>query len=126
MDINKITSEIVLAAIRVHQQLGPGLLESVYQRCLAVELTERKILFEQECPVPICYRGQDISEEGFRLDMLVADQVVVELKSVERLQPIHFKQTLTYLRLTNKPLGLLINFNVTLLKDGIRRIANNL
>ena len=126
MDINKVSSEIVLAAIRVHQELGPGLLESVYQKCLSIELNKRSVKHETEVPVPIKYRGQELSGEGFRLDLLVADRVIVELKSVERLQPIHFKQTLTYLRLADKPLGLLINFNVNLLKDGIQRIANNL
>jgi len=124
MDMNKISSEIINAAITVHKELGPGLLESVYQSCLIVEFTKRKLKIESEVPVPVVYQGIKVNDEGFRLDLLVEGSVVVELKSVEKVQPIHKKQLLTYLRLANKPLGLLINFNETTLVNGITRIAN--
>jgi len=124
MEINGLTEIIIGAAITVHKELGPGLLESVYQKCLFVELETRKIPVQKEVPLPVMYRGCKISDDGFRLDLLVNDLVVVELKSVEKIQAVHAKQLLTYLRLANKPLGLLINFNVPVLKDGIIRIAN--
>jgi GxxExxY protein len=126
MDLNLLSSQIIKAAINVHKELGPGLLESVYQACLAIELSTLGLKCESEVPLPIFYHGEKVMEEGFRLDLLVGDQVIVELKSVEQVQPIHLKQLLTYLRLSNKPLGLLINFNQILLKDGIHRIANSL
>ncbi len=124
MDINKLSSEIIKAAINVHRELGPGLLESVYQACMVIELKSMNRKVEAEVPVPVKYRGQDIKEEGFRIDLLVEDQIIVELKSVEKLKPVHHKQLLTYLRLAKKELGLLINFNEVLLKDGISRIIN--
>jgi GxxExxY protein len=105
-------------------ELGPGLLESVYLNCLAIELESMGLNIHSEVPVPICYQGQIVHEGGLRLDLLVEDTVVVELKSVEKLQDVHKKQLLTYLRLAKKPLGLLINFNEPLLKDGITRIIN--
>ncbi len=108
----------------IHSELGPGLLESVYQSCMVVELKTMGMSVRSEVPVPVYYRGQRVTEEGLRLDLLVNDQVIVELKSVEEVQPVHKKQLLTYLRLTQKPLGLLINFNVPLLKDGITRVIN--
>ena len=125
MDINLITSKIISAAITVHQELGPGLLESVYQSCMEIELQRQGVNFLSEVPLPVYYRGEVITDHGFRLDLLVEDMVVVELKSVESVQPVHKKQLLTYLRLSNKPLGLLINFNVPILKKGISRIINN-
>ncbi len=125
MDINSITSKIISAAIAVHQELGAGLLESVYQACMEIELERRGVKFLSEVPLPVYYRGQVVTDQGFRLDLLVEDTVVVELKSVENLQPVHKKQLLTYLRLANKPVGLLINFNVPTLKEGISRIINN-
>ncbi len=122
--MNQLTEKIIGAAITVHKELGPGLLESVYQNCLFVELESRKISVQKEVSLPVMYRGSKISDDGFRLDLLVGDLVIVELKSVEKIQPVHAKQLLTYLRLANKPLGLLINFNVPVLRDGITRIAN--
>ncbi len=124
--INELSGKIIQAAIVVHQELGPGLLESVYQSCLILELQEADLHVASELPVSVSYRGREIHPEGFRLDLLVEDKVIVELKSVARIQPVHVKQLLTYLRLAEKPLGLLINFNETLLKNGVTRVANNL
>ena len=124
MDINSLTDKIIGAAITVHKELGPGLLESVYQNCLFAELELLKVRLQKEVALPVLYRGLKVCDEGFRLDLLVEDLVIVELKSVEKVQPVHAKQLLTYLRLANKPLGLLINFNVPMLKDGITRISN--
>ena len=104
--------------------LGYGLLESVYQKCMAIELDSLGIKCESEVPIPVIYRDKNISDDGFRIDILVEDTIVVELKSVELIKAVHKKQLLTYLRLSAKPLGLLINFNETLLKDGITRIIN--
>jgi GxxExxY protein len=124
--INNLSAEIINAAITVHKELGPGLLESVYQSCMMVEFYNRKMKFESELPVEVMYRGIKVNEEGFRLDLLVEDSIVVEIKSVEKVQPIHKKQLLTYLRLTKKPLGLLINFNEVKLVDGITRVINDI
>ncbi len=124
MELNTLSAKVIGAAITVHKELGPGLLESVYQRCLIIELQHLGLPVNSEVPVPVIYRGQQAAPEGFRLDLLVADTLVVELKSVATIEDIHAKQLLTYLRLTGKPLGLLINFNVPLLKDGITRIIN--
>ena len=124
MKLNQLSSQIIKSAINVHKELGPGLLESVYQSCMIVELKDMNITVHAEVPVPIFYHGQKVSEEGFRLDLLVEDTVVVELKSMEKVKDLHKKQLLTYLRLAKKPLGLLINFNEILLKDGITRIIN--
>ena len=124
MELNQLSSEIIKAAINVHIELGPGLLESVYKSCMVIELQSMNMNVQSEAPLPIFYRGQKVHEEGFRLDLLVENTIVVELKSVEKVQDVHKKQLLTYVRLANKPLGLLINFNVTMLKDGITRIIN--
>jgi GxxExxY protein len=124
MELNHLSSQIIKAAIAVHKELGPGLLESVYQSCIIIELRNMGMKVESEVPILIYYRGQKISQEGFRLDLLVENTIIVELKSVEKVQPVHKKQLLTYLRLAKKPLGLLINFNEVLLKDGISRIIN--
>jgi GxxExxY protein len=124
-DLNELSSQIIKAALTVHRELGPGLLESVYQSCMAIELNKMGLQVQSEVGLPVLYRGQRVSAEGFRLDLLVEDLIVVELKSTEEIQPIHKKQLLTYLRLANKPLGLLINFNSTLLKNGITRIINS-
>lgn len=124
MEINSLTDKIIGAAIAVHKELGPGLLESVYQNCLYAELKLLLLSVQKEVALPVLYRGLKVCEEGFRLDLLVEDLIIVELKSVEKVQPVHAKQLLTYLRLANKPLGLLINFNVSMLKDGITRISN--
>ena len=124
MQGTSLSGSIIEAAITVHRELGPGLLESVYQSCLARELQLKWIQHQTEVPVPIWYRGQKIAGDGFRLDLLVDNHIVVELKATEKVLPVHFKQLLTYLKLSNKPLGLLINFNEVLLKNGITRIAN--
>lgn len=124
MDINNLTNKIIGAAITVHKELGPGLLESVYLNCMSAELISMKVIVQKEVSLPVLYRGIKVSDEGFRLDLMVDNLVIVELKSVEKVQPVHAKQLLTYLRLANKPLGLLINFNVPVLKDGITRISN--
>jgi GxxExxY protein len=124
-NLNLLTSRIIEAAINVHTELGPGLLESVYSAAMVVELDLMGIDAKSEISVPVYYRGNKISDEGFRMDLLVEDTIIVELKSVDIIKPIHKKQLLTYLKLSHKPLGLLINFNNRLLKDGIVRIANS-
>ena len=124
MELNQLSSQIIKAAIAVHKELGPGLLESVYQSCMVIELSNMGIKVQSEVSLPIFYREQIVHEEGFRLDLLVENTIIVELKSVEKVQDVHKKQLLTYLRLADKPLGLLINFNEALLKDGITRIIN--
>jgi len=124
MEINILTSKIIKAAIEVHQTLGPGLLESVYQACLVILLREYGLTLVTEVPVPILFRNKVINEKGFRIDILVENRIVLELKSVEKIQPVHIKQLLTYIKLAEKPLGLLINFNENLLKNGITRVAN--
>jgi GxxExxY protein len=118
------SERVIGAAIAVHRTLGPGLLESVYEVCLAQELSEQRIPFETQKAIPIRYRGL-VLDAGIRLDLLVAGELVVELKSVDRLLDVHSAQLLTYLKLGNYPLGLLINFNVPLLKNGIRRIVHH-
>ena len=124
MNINQITQATIGAAIEVHRTLGPGLLESSYRNCLCQELTLRGIPFQKELALPLEYKGIHL-EVGYRLDILVAGLVVVELKAVEALAPIHEAQLLTYLRLGGWRVGLLINFNSVLLKDGIRRKVLN-
>lgn len=124
MDMNKLSSDVIKAAINVHRELGPGLLESVYQICMAIELEEMGLMIKAELPVPINFRGKEIANHGFRIDLLIENMIIVELKSVDKVTDVHKKQLLTYLRLAGKPLGLLINFNEVLLKDGITRIVN--
>lgn len=119
-DLNQITEGIIGAAIEVHRTLGPGLLESAYANCFAHELTFRGIPHLKEVPLPVTYKGVQL-DCGYRLDFLVAGSVVVELKSVEALEGIHEAQLITYLRLTGKKVGLLLNFNVELLRNGIIR-----
>jgi GxxExxY protein len=125
MTENEIAKEIVDAAFKVHNRLGPGLLESVYEVVLAYELRTRGLNVVRQLPVPIVYEGIQF-EEGFRLDVLAEDKVIVEIKSIERVTGVDKKQLLTHLRLMDKRLGLLINFNVELIKDGISRIVNGL
>src|SRR4051794_845455 len=120
MDTNQITEQIIGAAIEVHRELGPGLLESAYQRCLAHELALRGVPCVKELNLPVEYKGVRL-DVGYRVDLLVCDVVVVEVKAVEELSKIHEAQLLTYLRLGKWPIGLLLNFNVAVLKDGIRR-----
>ncbi|HEY6349327.1 MAG TPA: GxxExxY protein [Candidatus Angelobacter sp.] len=122
---NQLSGIILDVAIAVHSAIGPGLLESAYQACLAYELKSRGIKFHAQVPLPIRYREVYL-DVSYKMDLLVEDLVVVELKAVERLLPIHDAQLLSYLKLSEKKLGLLINFHVLRLKDGIRRIANGL
>ena len=117
---NEITQRIIGAAIEVHRQLGPGLLESAYEECLCHELTIRELNFERQKPIPLVYKDAKL-DCGYRLDVLVEGKIVVELKSIDGLGPIHEAIILTYLKLSGHKLGLLINFNVPLLKDGIKR-----
>ncbi len=126
MDINDLSSKVISGALAVHRELGPGLLESVYRRCMEIELNEKGLKVESEKPLSVTYKGHPISDEAFRLDILVEDTIVVELKSVEEIKPVHKKRLLTYLRLSGKQLGLLINFNENLLREGLTRIVNNL
>ena len=125
MHENEIAREIVDAAYKIHTTLGPGLLESVYEFVLAYELEKRGLTVMRQVPIPLEYEEHRF-EIGFRLDLLVENRVVVELKSTESVAPVHKKTLLTYLRLMDKRLGLLINFNEELIKDGITRIANGL
>ena len=120
---NDISGKIIGAAIEVHKKLGPGLLESAYEECLCCEMQLRGIKFERQVPLPLNYKGV-VLDCGYRLDLLVEDKVIVELKSIEGLEPIHEAQMLTYLKLRNAWLGLIINFNVIMLKDGVRRLVN--
>ena len=123
MDVNEITEKIIGAAVAVHRAPGPGLLESAYEACLAYELSKRGLRFERQKELPVVYHGVRL-ECGYRIDFLVEDEVIVELKSVDKLLPIHEAQPLSYLRLADKKVGLLINFNVKVLKDGIKRLRN--
>ena len=118
--LNDITEQIIGCAIEVHRTLGPGLLESLYEKALCFELKARGILFLQQVVIPIIYKGVLLGEH--RLDILVADQVVVEIKAVDRMEPVFKAQLLSYLRLTGNKVGLLINFNVPVLKDGVTRM----
>ena len=125
MTENEIATIIVDAAFKVHVALGPGLLESVYQRALAYELQKRKLKIIVEHPISVIYDGVNLGE-GFRADIIVNDKVIIELKSVETIAKVHKKQLLTYLRLSDKRLGLLINFGAPLIKHGITRVVNGL
>ena len=122
-DINRLTGEVINAAIEVHKTLGPGLLESIYEECLCHELDLRKIPYERQKELPIEYKGIKLNS-NYRLDILVDKQVILEIKASDTLLPIHEAQLLTYLKLTGLKVGLLINFNVPVLKEGIKRIAN--
>ena len=124
MTDDEIGTALIGCALKVHSDLGPGLLESVYEVCLTHELKKMNVKTARQLSVPIVYDGLSF-DEGFRIDILVADRVVVELKTVEKLLPIHFSQLLTYLRLTKLRVGYLLNFNVTLMRDGgIKRLVN--
>ncbi len=125
MTENEIAKIVVDAAYHIHRRLGPGLLESVYKAILACAISSRGLNAERQAPVPIVFDGMKF-DEGFRADLIVEDKVIVELKSVEKIAPVHKKQLLTYLRLADKRLGLLINFGASLIKDGIFRVANRL
>ena len=124
MDINEITGTIIDGAMKVHSALGPGLLESAYEACLVHELSKRGLKVQSQVGLPVSYDGVEI-DVGYRIDVLVEDVVIVELKAVSAVAPIHEAQLLSYLRLSGKRVGLLINFNVLRLKDGIKRMVNN-
>jgi GxxExxY protein len=120
MELNDLTREIIGAAIEVHKQLGPGMLESAYEECLSYELRSRGLSVERQKPVPVVYKEVKL-ECGYRIDLLINDTVVLELKSVDALARVHEAQILTYMRFAKKSIGLLMNFNVTALKNGIKR-----
>lgn len=124
-ELNQISNSIIGAAIEVHRHLGPGLLESAYRQCLAWELQQQNLVVEQEILVPIKYKQLEV-ENGYRIDLLVEHEVVIELKSVDVLLPIHGAQLLTYLKVTGHRLGLLLNFKVDVMRNGVKRIVNNL
>jgi GxxExxY protein len=120
MEINEVTRKIIGCAIEIHKNLGPGLLESAYEECLAFELEKAGLFYKRQQPTPVIYK--DIKLDcGYRIDILVENMVVVELKVVDEINPVHEAQILTYLKFSGKKVGLLINFNVTTLKDGLRR-----
>ena len=127
LDVTEVRSPeiVVYAAFQVHRTLGPGLLESVYEKILGYEINQRHLKVDVQVAVPVVYAGMTF-EAGFRADMIVEQRVIVELKSVEKILPVHYKQLLTYLRLADKRLGLLINFGAPLIKDGIKRVVNKL
>ena len=122
---DELSGKIIGCTIEVHKTFGPGLLESTYRDALLFELEERKIPVKKEQHVPLIYKGMDL-KSSYRMDLIVEDKVIIELKAVEGFNDIHFAQTLTYIKLTNCKLALLINFNVTHLKNGIRRVVNGL
>lgn len=119
--INEISGEVLDASIAVHRELGPGLLESIYEECLLIELETRMMHVQRQVELPVTYRKQKL-DNRLRIDLIVENEVIIELKSVEKLLPIHQAQLMTYLKLSNKELGLLINFNEKLLKNGFKRI----
>ena len=121
-ELNKVTNDVIGAAIAVHRTLGPGHLESAYQKAMEIELAYRRIPFQRQVPVRLIYRGETVGEG--RMDFLIDSRVIVELKAVESIAPAHRVQMISYLRMTKLRLGIIINFNVPVLKDGIRRIAN--
>jgi GxxExxY protein len=125
MDENQLATEIIGAAIEVHRHLGPGLLEAVYRDCLVYELKDRGITVERERTIPVRYKGLELPA-AYRADLIVSDRVIIELKAVDILLPVHAAQLLSYLRISEKKLGLLINFNMAQLREGIRRIVNQL
>jgi|SRR5690606_14655556 len=123
MELNEVTEKIIGCAISVHRALGPGLLESTYEVCLVHEISKAGLDVRSQVALPIVYDGIKL-EAGYRIDLLVADSVIVELKAVDSIHPIHEAQMISYLKLSGKKIGLLINFNVKLLKNGIKRLAN--
>lgn len=121
-EVNKTTEVVIGAAIEVHKHLGPGLLESAYEECLCHELSLRNIAFKRQVPLPVVYKGTKL-DCGYRIDLLVNDEVIVELKAVESISPIHEAQALTYMRLGNWKVGLILNFNVPILVKGVKRLV---
>ena len=120
---NQLTSEIIGSAIEVHRNLGPGLLESTYEECMAFELQERKLVVQRQHEIPVLYKGTKL-DQNYRIDLLVNNQVIIELKSIIKIEPIHNAQLLTYLKLANIRYGLLLNFNVPVMRQGIKRLLN--
>jgi GxxExxY protein len=125
MEINQLSSKIIGAAIEVHKVLGPGLLESAYEKCLCHELKLRGLSFDNQKPLPLVFKGKEI-DCGYRLDIVVDNAIILELKACEKIEPIHKAQLLTYLKLSGLALGLVLNFNVPVMRRGIVRIVNNL
>ena len=121
--LNKVAEKIIGVAMDVHRALGPGLLESAYEACMAFDLSQKGLMVEQQKPIPIMYRDVKL-ECGYRLDLVIEKSVIVELKAVEKIMPIHKAQLLSYLKLSGCKIGLLINFNTEILKDGIKRVVN--
>jgi GxxExxY protein len=119
---SELTEQVIGLAINVHKQLGPGLLESIYEECLCFELAEAGLAFERQVALPIVYRGR-LMDGGFRADIVVSDELILEIKSIEFIRQVHESQLLTYLRLSGRKVGLLMNFNVLRLKDGLRRFV---
>lgn len=125
MDINELSSKVIGAAIEVHKALGPGLLESAYEECLCHELALRNLVFERQKPLALAYKGRKL-DCGYRLDIVVENRITLELKSCDRIEEIHKAQVLTYLKISGLKLGLVLNFNAPIMKDGIMRIVNDL
>jgi iron complex transport system substrate-binding protein len=123
LDIEAMAADVIAASIRIHRDLGPGLLESVYETVLAAHLARRGYRVERQRPISFAFEGLQF-DAAFRIDILVEDSLLIEIKSIERINPVHLKQLLTYLRLTKQPLGLLINFGGVTLKEGLRRVVN--
>jgi len=122
--LNLLTEQIVDAGFEVHRELGPGLLETIYEDCIAIELDSRGIPFERQKPVPVVYKGK-LASTPFRLDLIVGAEIILELKSVDKILSVHQAQLLTYLKLTGCPVGLILNFNSALFKEGIKRMVNH-
>jgi GxxExxY protein len=121
--LNLLSNRVIGAAIRVHDEFGPGLLESAYEACLSFELLDQGLRVERQVPLPLVYRGQRL-ECGYRIDMIVNDELIVEVKAIERLEKVHRAQLRSHLKLSKRTLGLLLNFNVRSLRDGIKRVVN--
>ena len=121
--LNQITEKIIGCGIEVHRALGPGLLESAYEECLCYELLQKGLKFERQVPLPVVYKNVKL-DCGYRMDVVIENSVVVEIKAVERIIPVHEAQLLSYLKLADKPLGLLMNFHVSILKNGLKRLRN--
>jgi GxxExxY protein len=124
LSYNEISKEILDACIAVHKEMGPGLLESVYELCLMHEFSLRNINVRNQVELPLIYKGKELSKE-FRIDILVEDKIIIELKTVEKILPVHEAQIISYLKLAHKNLGFIVNFHVPLLKDGFKRFVNN-
>ena len=125
MSENEIATHVFKSALEIHKTLGPGLLESTYTECLQYELEQRKLIVEKQKPVPLIYEGVKL-DIGYRIDLMVERKFIIEVKAVEAINNVHLAQILTYLRLSDCRLGMLINFNVALLKNGVKRVVNNL